>query len=111
MRTSNRPQNSAAGSDDGRSDDGRSGGGRKDGRRRGRVDRRGDRLARTVLLGTVAVVVGIYWMSAELRLDRAELLDFFLTSALFLAVVVAAAAVAGALLWLIKQLRDRGGKS
>ena len=64
----------------------------------------------TILLGTVAVFVGIYWLSAELRLDRAELLDFLLTSALLLAVVVAAAAVAAALLWLIKQLRGRGGK-
>jgi hypothetical protein len=66
----------------------------------------GRRLARTILLGTVAAVAALVWLSGELELDRDELLGYAATSVLLVAVLVLAGALLGGLLWFIR--RERG---
>lgn len=64
---------------------------------------RGRRLVRTVLLGTLAVAVGVYWLADSFGVDRSELIDYLRTSALFVAVFTIAGVAAGGLLWLLKR--------
>ena len=70
--------------------------------RRSRAGKR-DRLARTVVLATVAAVFALFWLARELELDRDELLDFLATSLLFVAVLIGFSAVGALVLWLIRR--------
>ena len=63
------------------------------------------RLARTIALGTVAVVFALFWVARELELDRDQLLDYLGTSALFVAILIGSGVVGAVVLWLIKRLR------
>lgn len=67
---------------------------------RGRA--RGRRLTRTILLATLAVVVGLYWLADSFGVDRAELLDYLQVSALFVGAFMLAGVLAGGLLWLVR---------
>ncbi len=63
------------------------------------------RLARTIVLGAVAVVFALFWVARELELDRDELLDYLGASALFVAILIGLGVLGAVVLWLIKRLR------
>jgi len=64
-----------------------------------------NRLGRTILLGTLAVVFALFWLARELDLDRDELLGYLGTSALFVTILIGCSLLGAALIWLIKRLR------
>jgi protein-S-isoprenylcysteine O-methyltransferase Ste14 len=72
-------------------------------RRRGRTRGR-NRLGRTVVLGTVAVVLALWWVARELDLDREQLLGYLGTSAVFVAGLIILSLAGAAALWLVKRL-------
>lgn len=73
-----------------------------------RGSRRGNaRLLRTIVLGSVAVVVAIYFLARSYGADPAELLRYLGASALFVAVFAATGILASLLLRALKNLRDR----
>ncbi|MEQ8859376.1 MAG: hypothetical protein RIC56_12080 [Pseudomonadales bacterium] len=65
------------------------------------------RLVRTIVLGSLAVVASIAWLSGQLGMDRAELLDFALTSVLLVAGLVVLAVFGAVALRLLKRLLGR----
>jgi len=67
----------------------------------------GRRLARTIVLATLAVAFAIYWLSAEMGLDRDELLGYVAASLLLVGVVVVLGMLLGTLLWLIRRTAER----
>ncbi len=70
-----------------------------------RRGRRGDnRLARTILLGSVAVAFSLYWLGRSFEVSWDEMRGYLLTSLLFVAVPASLAVLAGSLLWLVKRL-------
>ncbi len=68
------------------------------------VRTKSDRLIRTIALGSIALLVALFWLSEELGLDRGELLGFLTTSLLFVGLSIGLALIAGGLIWLIKKL-------
>ena len=72
--------------------------------KRRRESRRRGRLARTILLGTVAVAFALFWLARELELDRQELMGFLGTSALFVGLMVMLGLVGAALVLVVKRL-------
>ena len=68
------------------------------------VRTKSDRLIRTIALGSIALLVALFWLSDELGLDRDELLGFLTTSLLFVGLSIGLALIAGGLIWLIKKL-------
>jgi hypothetical protein len=65
------------------------------------------RLTRTVLLGSVAVAFGLYYLADSYGVDTAELLDYLKTSLAFVLFFAAFGMLAGLLIWLIKASRRR----
>jgi hypothetical protein len=65
------------------------------------------RLTRTVLLGTIAVAVGVYWLADSYGVDRAELLEYLKTSLAFVLFFAVFGMLAGLLIWLIRAARRR----
>lgn len=64
------------------------------------------RLARTILLGTIAAAAGIWWLGRAYEVESSRLLGFLLTSALFVAAVILVSVVGGvAFTWLRRRLR------
>ncbi|HEY5647499.1 MAG TPA: hypothetical protein VIS76_16225 [Pseudomonadales bacterium] len=69
--------------------------------------RLGARIARTVVLGSVAVAFGIYWLARSYGVDLEELLDYLKASLAFVLFFALAGALAGLVIWLAGRLRDR----
>ncbi len=65
------------------------------------------RLARTLLLGTLAVAAAIYWLAVEYEVDRRELVGYLGASMLFV-ILFAVLAVAGAVVLRIVKRRLSG---
>lgn len=65
------------------------------------------RLTRTVLLGSVAVAAGVYWLAQSYGVDTAELLDYLKTSLAFVLFFALFGVLAGMLIWLIRISRRR----
>jgi len=65
------------------------------------------RLARTVVLGTIAAVLGIVWLGEQYGIERAVMLEFLGTSALFVLLLVGAGLVGVAVLIGIRRLLNR----
>lgn len=63
------------------------------------------RVARTVLLGALALAAGLYWLSSEGWLDGEEMARYLLASLLFVAVPVALAALLAVVLRLLRRRR------
>lgn len=62
------------------------------------------RLVRTVLLGTIAAALGIWWLGRAYEVETSRLLGFLLASILFVVGCITLAAVAGvALSWLRRR--------
>lgn len=70
-----------------------------------RARRRRNRLARTILLGTLVVVVSIYWLGESFGVDWSEIRGYLLTSLLFVAVPAVLAVLGALVLLLFKRLR------
>ena len=64
-------------------------------------------LVRTVLLGTIAAGLGIYWLADAYGVEQVELLEYLRASLLFVAVFALTGVLAGGCLWLIKRLTRR----
>lgn len=67
-----------------------------------------DRLVRSILLGTIAVVFSIYWLGRSFDVDWQELLGYAATSFGFIAVFIGAALLFALL---IRVLRGVTGKA
>ncbi len=67
----------------------------------------GARLARTVVLGCVAVAFAIYWLARSYGVDSGELLGYLKASAAFILFFGLAGVLAGLLVWLFGRLRGR----
>ena len=65
------------------------------------------RLTRTVLLGSVAVAFGLYYLADSYGVDTAEMLDYLKTSLAFVLFFAVFGMLAGLLIWLIKASRRR----
>ena len=65
----------------------------------------GYRLLRTVLLGTIAVTFAIFWLGEQYGIDRDVILDFLLTSAVFVGGLVLLAGLGAVCLLLFKRWR------
>ena len=65
--------------------------------------RKSNTLIRTVLLGTVAVVVGLYWLGGAFGVDRAEMLYYLMASLIFVCIFGGIGVIAGGTLWLVKR--------
>ena len=63
------------------------------------------RLVRTILLGSVAVVLALAWLVREFQLDVDELLGFLGVSVVFVLGFAACGVLGFALVWLVKRLR------
>lgn len=72
-----------------------------------RARRRGNRLARTIVLGTLAVIVSLYWLGESFGVDWTEIRGYLLTSLLFVAVPAVLAVLGALVLLLVKRLRRR----
>ena len=64
-----------------------------------------NRLARTVVLGCVAVGFGLYWLAGAFEIDAREFGGYLLTSIGFVLVIAAAAIGAGVLLGWLRRRR------
>lgn len=65
------------------------------------------RLVRTIVLGALAVVAGLGWLTVELGMDPDELTGYALTSLLLVAGAVLVALAGAGLLVGLRQLRRR----
>jgi hypothetical protein len=65
------------------------------------------RLTRTILLGSIAVAVGLYYLAQSYGVDTAELLEYLKTSLAFVVFFAVFGMLAGLLIWLIKASRRR----
>lgn len=63
-----------------------------------------NRMLRTIFLGTVAMVGGVFWLGDQYGVDRAETINLLVSSAGFV-VLLAMAGLAGAgCIWLVRRL-------
>ena len=65
------------------------------------------RLARTILLGTIAAGAGIWWLARAYDVESTQLLGFLLSSAILVALTIVAAAGGGAALFWLRRRRYR----
>ena len=66
--------------------------------------KKSNRMLRTIFLGTVAMIGGVFWLGDQYGVDRAETLNLLVTSAGFV-VLLALAGLAGAgCIWLIRRV-------
>jgi hypothetical protein len=65
------------------------------------------RLTRTILLGSIAVAVGLYYLAQSYGVDTAELLEYLKTSLAFVLFFAVFGMLAGLLIRLIKASRRR----
>jgi apolipoprotein N-acyltransferase len=65
------------------------------------------RLTRTVLLGSIAVAFGVYWLAQSYGVDTAVLFDYLKTSLAFVLFFALFGVLAGMLIWLIRTSRRR----
>ncbi len=65
------------------------------------------RLTRTVVLGSIAVAFGLYYLAESYGVDTAEMLDYLKTSVIFVLFFAGFGMLAGMLIWLIRASRRR----
>lgn len=65
------------------------------------------RLARTILLGTIAAGAGIWWLARAYDVESTQLLGFLLSSAMLVALTIVAAIGGGAALVWLRRRRYR----
>lgn len=65
------------------------------------------RLTRSILLGSVAVAFGLYYLADSYGVDMTELLDYLKTSLAFVLFFALFGILAGMIIWLIRASRRR----
>ena len=65
------------------------------------------RLARTILLGTIAAGAGIWWLARAYDVESTQLIGFLLSSAMLVALTIVAAIGGGAALFWLRRRRYR----
>lgn len=65
------------------------------------------RLTRSIVLGSLAVALAIYWLADSYDVDMSQLLDYLKTSLVFVLFFALIGIVAGMLLWLVRVSRRR----
>ena len=63
------------------------------------------RLARTILLGTIAAGAGIWWLARAYDVESTQLLGFLMSSAMLVALTIVAAIGGGAVLFWLRRRR------
>ena len=71
------------------------------------VTRISSRLTRTVLLGSLAVAFGVYWLADSYGVETDELLDYLRTSVAFVLFFALFGVLGGMVIWLIRMSRRR----
>ena len=69
--------------------------------------RNGARIVRTVMLGSIAVAFGIYWLARSYGVEAAELLTYLKASIAFVGFFALTGVLAGLVLWLVGRFRGR----
>ena len=77
--------------------------------RAGAQRKKSNRMFRTILLGTMAMVAGVLWLGEQYGIERQETLDLLMASAGFV-LLLAATGIAGALFIRIARWLFRGNK-
>lgn len=62
------------------------------------------RMLRTIFLGTVAMIGGVFWLGDQYGVDRAETLNLLVSSAGFVVMLALAGLVGAGSIWLIRRL-------
>ena len=62
------------------------------------------RMLRTIFLGTVAMIGGVFWLGDQYGVDRADTLNLLVTSAGFVALLAFAGLAGAACIWLIRRV-------
>lgn len=65
--------------------------------------KKSNRMLRTILLGTVAMVAGVLWLGDQYGVDREETLELLFTSAAFVLALTAAGLGGAVLIWAIQR--------
>lgn len=65
------------------------------------------RLTRSIVLGSLAVALAIYWLADSYDVDMSELLGYLKTSLVFVLFFALIGFVAGMVLWLVRVARRR----
>ena len=65
------------------------------------------RLARTILLGTIAAGAGIWWLARAYDVESTQLIGFLLSSTMLVALTIVAAVFGGAALFWLRRRRYR----
>ncbi|MCY4011398.1 MAG: hypothetical protein OXG82_01650 [Gammaproteobacteria bacterium] len=65
------------------------------------------RLARTIILGTIAAGAGIWWLGRAYDVESSALLGFLVSSAMLVAATIVAAIAGGATLFWLRRRRYR----
>ena len=64
---------------------------------------RGSRIGRTIVLGTVAAALGIWWLGRAYEVESSRLLGFLAASLVFVAVLIALGVGGAALLRMLRR--------
>lgn len=62
------------------------------------------RMLRTIFLGTVAMIGGVFWLGDQYGVDRADTWNLLVTSAGFVALLAFAGLAGAAFIWLIRRV-------
>ena len=62
------------------------------------------RMLRTIFLGTVAMIGGVFWLGDQYGVDRADTWNLLVTSAGFVALLAFAGLAGAACIWLIRRV-------
>ena len=68
----------------------------------------GSRIGRTIVLGTLAAALGIWWLGRAYDIESSRLLGFLMASLLFVAAVIVFAVGGAALMRALRQRRSIG---
>jgi len=67
----------------------------------------GARLVRSVVLGSIAVAFGIYWLAESYGVDTRQLVEYLKASAAFVLFFVLTGVLAGLVIWVVGWFRNR----
>ena len=62
------------------------------------------RMLRTIFLGTVAMIGGVFWLGDQYEVDRADTLNLLVTSAGFVALLAFSGLAGAVCIWLIRRV-------
>lgn len=63
-----------------------------------------NRMLRTILLGTVAMIAGVLWLGEQYGVEREETLNLLAASAGFVLILVATGLLGAGIIWVVRLL-------